>query len=78
MELGDAESAISQYQKAASSRPNNFTSPIYLFKAGQALESIGEYEEAVEVYKSIEKEYPESQEGRDIAKYIARASSFVN
>jgi len=78
MELGDTESAISQYQKAASSKANDFTSPMYLFKAGQALESINEYEEAVEVYKSIEKDYPESQEGRDIAKYISRASSFVN
>jgi tetratricopeptide (TPR) repeat protein len=78
MELGDAESAISQYKSAANSSPNNFTSPMYLLKAGQVLESIGEYAEAVDVYKKIEEDYPESQEGRDIAKYISRASSFVN
>lgn len=78
MELGDAESAISQYKKAANSNPNNFTSPMYLMKAGQVLESIGDYSEAVDVYKTIQEDYPESQEGRDIAKYISRASSFVN
>ncbi|MEQ8323221.1 MAG: tetratricopeptide repeat protein [Vicingaceae bacterium] len=78
MELGDKKSAVAQYMKAAEVKPNGYSSPIYLIKAGQALESMGEYKDAVEVYESIKEDYPESQEGRDIDKYIARASSFVN
>ena len=77
MELGETDAAISQYKDAANTKPNKFTSPIYLLKAGQALESIGDYEGAVDVYNSILEDYPESVEGRDIKKYISRASSFV-
>ena len=78
MQLGEVENAIDQYKKAANVKPNNYTSPIYLLKAGQALESIGDYESAVDAYEKIKEDYPESQEGRDIQRYISRASSFVN
>ena len=78
MEMGDTEKAISLYLDAANAKPNNFTSPIYLMKAGSALESLGNYEDALATYEEIKEEYPESQEGRDIEKYISRAGSFVN
>lgn len=77
MELGNPEKAITLYLDAANIRPNQFTSPIYLIKAGKAMESLGEYKDALSVYNEILEEYPESQEGRDIEKYIARASTFV-
>lgn len=78
MELNDLDLAIEQYKDAARIRPNEFTSPIYLMKAGNALESIGDYEEALELYREIKEDYAESQEGREIEKYIARASAYVN
>ena len=77
MELGETEKAISYYMDAAANNPNNFTSPIYLMKAGKAMEFIGEYGDALSAYNTIKEEYPESQEGREIEKYIARVSSFV-
>lgn len=78
METGETEKAIGLYLDAANANPNNFTSPIYLMKAGKALEANGEYSDALSTYKEIQEEYPESQEGREIEKYIARASSFAD
>lgn len=78
MELGDSEKAVSLYIDAANVRPNEFTSPIYLLKAGKAFESMGEYEDALATYQDLKEDYPESQEGREIEKYISRSGSFVN
>ena len=78
MELGEIEKAIGLYKDAAHTKENKFSSPIYLIKAGKALESIEEYSDALSVYEEIKDKYPESQEGREIEKYIARAGSYVN
>jgi len=75
-ELGDYEGALSQYEKAATSSANDMTSPIYLFKAGMMAERLQDYATALKHYKSIQKEYPLSQEARAIDKYIARAEAY--
>jgi len=77
MELGDLKQAVDYYEKAANRNQNDFTTPIYLMKAGKTYELIGEYSNAVESYSAIKKDYKKSAEGADIDKYIARAESFV-
>ena len=72
MELKKTDEAIKYYLKAADKKGNDFTSPIYLKKAGFAYEIKGEYAEAIKLYERIKKEYNKSTEGRDIEKYIAR------
>lgn len=78
MELGDKSKAASFYSKAAKANANEFTSPIYLMKAGMAYEAIGEYKDALSAYQSIKKEYSTTQEGADVQKYIARVETFIN
>ena len=73
MELGDVEKAASNYISASSSNTNNFTTPIYLQKAGIAYEMVGNYKKALEAYETIEKDFSRSSEARDIEKYITRA-----
>jgi tetratricopeptide (TPR) repeat protein len=75
MELGNVDEAISFYLKAAEHNKNKFTSPIYLKKAGLAYEDKGNYQDAIKVYEQIKTDYPESNEGREIEKYIARAKT---
>lgn len=77
MELGDLNKAVNNYEKAADRRENEFTTPLYLKKAAQTYELLGEYENAVENYKSIKEDYNKSAEATDIDKYIARAEAFV-
>jgi tetratricopeptide (TPR) repeat protein len=78
MQLGHADDAISSYIDAAHRESNSFTTPIYLMKAAQAMEGQKEYSDALDLYKEILSNYPESQEARQVEKYIARAESFVN
>ncbi len=73
-EKGQMDDAVSHYKKAASKANNNMLSPYYLFKAGLALKAQGNKEDALEMFNKIKSEYPDSNEGREIEKYIAMVS----
>ena len=70
LELDDMEEAASFYMKAGLRKKNSFTSPIYLKKAGLVYEELNKYDKALKVYETIRKDYPESEEGKVIEKYI--------
>lgn len=74
-ELSQYDKAVSYYLKAARMKPNDFVTPIYLMKAAELLESNKEYKKALDLYKEIQKDYPDSDEGRKIEKYIGRAEA---
>lgn len=76
VELGNTEEGIKHFEEAIAHSNNNYTSPIYLLKAGLAYEKLNNYNKALEVYTTIRDNYPNSVEGRDIDKYIARAETF--
>lgn len=75
MELGNLAEAAKCYESAAIKSANAFTSPMYLLRAGMAYEMAGNYQKAIDMYKTIKAEYPTSNEGFSIEKYIARAQS---
>ncbi|MBU1370868.1 MAG: tetratricopeptide repeat protein [Bacteroidetes bacterium] len=72
LELNRQADAASQYEKAADHKANELTSPMYLFKAGQTYELMGENKKALNIYEQISREYPSTTEGRLMEKYIAR------
>ena len=74
-ELGNIDDAISSYEKAAAFSDNESYTPYYLFKAGLANEKAKKPEEAKKLYQQLKDKYPNSEEGRDIEKYIARVST---
>ncbi|MFH1321944.1 MAG: tetratricopeptide repeat protein [Bacteroidota bacterium] len=78
MELGETKDAISYYLQAANDNENKFTTPIYLMKAALAYEDLGKYKKAVSIYESIKENYPETKEGMEVDKYLAKARMFVN
>lgn len=71
MELKQPEKAAGLYRKAAEMRSNEFTSPMFLLKAGMAYEELGDFSKALEMYKKIRKDYPRSFEGREIDRNIS-------
>ncbi len=77
MELENKEEAVSFYLKAANASVNEFTTPIYLMKAGQAYEAIGDYKNALKTYNQIKEKHKKSAEGRVIEKYITRAEKNI-
>jgi tetratricopeptide (TPR) repeat protein len=76
-ELGNYQEAVSAYLNAAQMKGNNFTAPIYLMKAALTYEDLNNYANALKVYEQIKSEYPNTNEGRNIDKYIARAKAVL-
>jgi tetratricopeptide (TPR) repeat protein len=78
LELGKTEKALELYTKAYKMSENELTTPIYMLKAAQLLESTNKSAEALKIYETIKQKFPESNEGRSIDKYIARAKVKTN
>lgn len=78
VELGKLDEGTDFYIKAADHNKNDFTSAIYLMKAGLVYEKQGNYDKALEVYQKIKKDYPQSDEARDISKYITEIKIKLN
>jgi TolA-binding protein len=70
LELGNKEDAASYYLKAGSRKQNSFTSPIFLKKAGLVFEDLQQFDKALKAFNTIKKEYPDTDEGKVIDKYI--------
>lgn len=70
---GDKSKAVSYYLEAANLKDNDFTTPMFLLKAGEVDEMMGNYDDAIAAYKRIQQDYFKSQEAKNIEKYIARA-----
>ena len=77
MESDNIDDALVFYKKAANVSENNFTTPIYLMKVGFVHEQNKEYKKALEVYKRIEKDFPNTTEGQQISKYIGRIEMLI-
>jgi tetratricopeptide (TPR) repeat protein len=77
VELDNNSKAISYYLKAAKSSKNEFTTPVFLLKAGWTYELMGDYKNAIGIYKKIRKEWPTSNEARDLEKNISRAEGLL-
>jgi len=75
LELGKTDKALELYTEAYKMNDNELTSPIYMLKAGELLESSSKQDEALKIYETIKQKFPESTEGRSIDKYIARAKA---
>ncbi len=73
--LGKYEKAAATYEKAAGINPNNFSTPIYLQRAGLAYEKAGKATEALKAYEKLKSKYPFSTEGKDADKYITRVKA---
>lgn len=68
---GETDKAISYFEKAAS-QTDDVTTPLFLKKAAIAYESLKKIDKALAIYKQIKADYPNSIEGQDIDKFIAR------
>jgi tetratricopeptide (TPR) repeat protein len=75
LELGDIDKAVKTYLKGAKKYQNDHFTPQILFRAGIIYESIESYDKALDIFKQIREKYPQSQEARDIDKYIAECEA---
>ncbi|MGN7823889.1 tetratricopeptide repeat protein [Chitinophaga varians] len=78
MELNKTAEGIESYKKAGHYNDNELTAPVYLFRAGMALEKAGKAQEAISIYKEIKEKFPLTNEGREMDKYLARLGDVRN
>lgn len=77
LELNDPEEAVSYYMDAAEENVNDFTTPMFLYKAGMTYEMLGEYENALEVYDRLYREFFRSAEAKTIERNIAKVQRLI-
>lgn len=70
-DIDQAEEALIYYEKAANKKDNEFTTPMFLFKAGSAAMSLKKFDKALSLFNQIKEKYPKSTQGTDIDKYIS-------
>jgi len=75
LELGKTDKALDLYTEAYKMNDNELTTPVYMLKAGELLESMSKQAEALKIYEVIKQKFPESTEGASIDKYIARVKA---
>ena len=63
LELGEKEKASAYYIEAANMDDNEFTTPLFLYKAGQVNELLGNYDKALNLYRRVKDNYYRSNEG---------------
>lgn len=78
VELGDYGNAVDFFAKSVAHSDNEFTAPIYLKKMGLAYEELGDPMKALNAYQRIKDDFSQTNIGRDIEKYVARATASAN
>jgi tetratricopeptide (TPR) repeat protein len=78
MELNKIDEAVKYYLKASEKSENYFTTPYFLKKAAFSYELQSNFNEALKLYERIEKEYGNSEIGKEIDKEIARVKATAN
>lgn len=73
LEINQPKDALKYYLDAAKAKDNNFTSPLYLFRAGNVAMELKEFGKAEEYYTKIKEDYSKSDEAKNIDVYIQRA-----
>ncbi len=78
LQLDKKSEAVRQYRRAANHEPNPLTSPAFLMKMGMVYELKGDHQSALEAYQTIKNDFPATNEGRNIEKFIARVKMAQN
>lgn len=75
VQLEQLEDAFDYYIQAADLRTNNYTTPMYLLKAGVIGLKIGEFDKSLLYFNKIKSDFPDSIEAKDIDVFIGKAEA---
>ncbi|WP_430927597.1 tetratricopeptide repeat protein [Polaribacter marinivivus] len=77
-DIDQQEDALDYYEKAANKKDNEFTTPLFLYKAGQTAMLLKDYSKAETLFTRIKDNYPNSDQGNNIDKFINAAKYAAN
>ncbi|WOC40346.1 tetratricopeptide repeat protein [Polaribacter sp. HL-MS24] len=72
-DINQPEQALEYYTKAANLRDNEFTTPLFLEKAGFIALELKEFAKAESLFSKIKAKYSKSEQGTNVDKYINAA-----
>ncbi|MEJ2114174.1 MAG: tetratricopeptide repeat protein [Flavobacteriaceae bacterium] len=75
VQLNQQEDALSYYEQAAKLKTNDYTTPMFLFKAGTISLELGQVDKALTYFNSIKDDYPNSTEAATIDVFIGKAQA---
>ncbi|MBJ6366954.1 tetratricopeptide repeat protein [Snuella sedimenti] len=78
VQLNQPEDALDYYEQAAKMRNNEYTTPMYLYKAGAIALDLGKADKALGYFKRIKEEYPNATEASTIDVFIGKAQALAN
>ncbi|WP_338731084.1 tetratricopeptide repeat protein [Mangrovimonas cancribranchiae] len=78
VQLNQTEDALSYYEEAAKMRANEFTTPLYLYKAGVTALELNQADKALNFFNKIKEEYPSSTQATNIDVFIGKAQGLTN
>tara|TARA_R110002049_G_scaffold609_7_gene3468 strand:- start:10259 stop:11023 length:765 start_codon:yes stop_codon:yes gene_type:complete len=76
-DINQPEQALEYYEKAASKKENEYTAPLFLYKAGMTAMELKKFDKAASLFTKIKENYPTSDQGRDVEKFI-NAAKYAN
>ena len=74
-QLNQPENALEYYEKAVAVSDNEFTAPLYLFKAGNIALTLGDNSKALKYFKRIKNEFSSATEANNIDVFIGKAEA---
>ncbi|VAV82582.1 TPR domain protein [hydrothermal vent metagenome] len=78
VQLNQKEDALDYYVQAAEMKTNEFTTPMYLYKAGTIALELGQNKKALQYFKRIKDEFSTSTEAVTIDVFIGKAEAASN
>jgi tetratricopeptide (TPR) repeat protein len=78
VQLNQQEDALGYYEEAATMRKNDFTTPMYLYKAGIVAMQLGKTDKALKHFEDIKENYSESTEAANIDVFIGKAKALAS
>lgn len=78
VQLNQNNDALGYYEQAANMKTNDYTTPMFLFKAANIALELGQADKALGYYKRIKDEFSKSTEATNIEAFIGRAEAASN
>ncbi|NJX16517.1 tetratricopeptide repeat protein [Tamlana crocina] len=78
VQLNQPEDALGYYEQAAEMRDNEYTTPMYLYKAGTIALDLGQADKALKYFERIKGDYSNSTEASKVEVFIGKAQVLAN
>ena len=78
VQLNQKEDALDYYVKAAEMKTNSYTTPMYLYKAGNIALELGQNAKALKYFNEIKADFATSAEATNIDVFIGKAEAASN